>query len=225
MGVVALTLLSSPLMRALSQWVLASFASPFGIVLLAALDATLFFSFPLGIDAVVIILSARMRERAWIVPLLATLGSALGALLTFWMGKRIGDTGLERYVPSRRLARLKARLKTRGAVALALVNLIPPPFPFTLFVLVAGALDVGKGTFFGTLAFTRLIRFGLEAYLATRFGRRILGWLDSGPFQMVVLVCLVLAVILTAISIVRLVRQAHAFPLSVPSGQAGTRLD
>src|SRR6185295_9753396 len=111
-----------------------------GVVVLAALDSTLFFSLPFGIDAVVIILAARMRGTWWMVPLLATIGSVAGAALTFWMGEKIGEKGLERWIPAKRLERVRARIHTRGAIALAVVDLIPPPFPFTPFVLAAGAL-------------------------------------------------------------------------------------
>ena len=82
--------------RSLSRWLVGLFASPLGVFVLAALDSTLFFSLPFGIDAVVIILAARMRDRAWIVPLCATAGSLAGAALTFWMGVKIGEKGLER---------------------------------------------------------------------------------------------------------------------------------
>jgi len=72
-------------MRALTHWIVATFASPAGIVVLAALDSTLFFSLPFGIDAAVVILAAELRGSAWAVPLLATAGSVGGAGLTYWM--------------------------------------------------------------------------------------------------------------------------------------------
>src|SRR4051794_35488463 len=124
-------------MRALTKWILSLFVSPIGIVVFAALDSTLFFNLPLGIDAAVIILSARMRNLAWVVPLLATCGSVAGAWVTFWMGGKIGENGLDRYVSTRRLERMRRKIRDSGAIALAVLDLIPPPFPFTLFVLAA----------------------------------------------------------------------------------------
>ncbi len=147
-------------MRSFSIWLVAFFTSPAGIIVLAALDSTLFFSLPFGIDAAVIILAAQLRTFAWIVPLLATAGSVVGAWLTFWMGMKIGDKELERYVAPKRLQRIRAKIQTRGAVALAVLDLIPPPFPFTPFVLAAGALEVKTSTFFVTLTLCRLLRFG-----------------------------------------------------------------
>src|ERR1700704_2120365 len=106
-------------MRALSKWVLGLFSSPLGVVALAFLDSTLFFSLPFGIDAAVIILAARLKTLWWIVPLLATAGSVAGAALTFWMGVKIGERGLDRWVDERRLDRIHRRIRSSGAIALA----------------------------------------------------------------------------------------------------------
>jgi membrane protein YqaA with SNARE-associated domain len=192
--------------RAFSKWILGLFASPIGVVALAFLDSTLFFSLPFGIDAAVIILAARLRDRWWVVPLLATLGSVVGAALTFWMGIKIGEQGLDRYVPPKRLKQIRGRIHKRGAIALALLDLIPPPFPFTPFVLAAGALKVTARLFFLTLAVARLFRFGLEAALALVYGRRIIAWLDSERFQDIALVFIVVAIGLALMSTVRLAR-------------------
>jgi membrane protein YqaA with SNARE-associated domain len=193
-------------MRALSHWIIILCASPVGVVVLAALDSTLFFSLPFGIDAAVIILAARLRELWWIVPLLATAGSVAGAALTFWMGVKIGEQGLERWVPRKRLMRIRARVREQGAVALAVLDLIPPPFPFTPFVLAAGALEVKPRTFFITLAACRILRFGLEAALALVYGRRIMTWLDSDLFHDVAMFFIAIAVLLTVVSLVQVVR-------------------
>jgi membrane protein YqaA with SNARE-associated domain len=197
-------------MRAFSTWIVTLFASPIGVVVLAALDSTLFFSLPFGIDACVIILAARLREYWWLVPLLATAGSVVGAALTFWMGVKIGEKGLDRWVPDeRRLNRIRCRVREKGAIALAVLDLIPPPFPFTPFVLAAGALEVDPRTFFGMLIVCRICRFGLEAVLALRYGRGILGWLDSDIFHEIVAFFIVVAVVLTTLSIVKLVRSTR----------------
>jgi len=59
-------------MRTFSRWIIVLCASPAGVIVLAALDSTLFFSLPFGIDAAVILLAARLRDMWWIVPLIAT---------------------------------------------------------------------------------------------------------------------------------------------------------
>jgi membrane protein YqaA with SNARE-associated domain len=193
----------------LGQWVINTFASPAGIFVLAAIDSTLFFSLPFGLDAAIIILSARSDTLAWTVPLIATTGSVLGAILTFWMGRKIGDAGLERFVSPKRLERIRGRLKNSGAIALGIVCMIPPPFPFTPFVLAAGALEVRPALFFSTMVVTRLLRFGVEAALAMRYGRQILSWLESDLFHNIIVGLVAVAVTLTGWSIYNLVRSSR----------------
>lgn len=190
-------------MRGFSAWLVDLFANPAGILILAALDSTMFFFFPLGIDAIVIIVSARMRSGAWIVPLLATAGSVAGAALTYWMGAKIGDAGLERYAPPRRLAMVRQRLKNSGAIGLAVLDLIPPPFPFTVFVLAAGALEVRQWMFLLTLTVCRLLRFGLETVLAIVYGPRLLVWLESDNVQTALTLVILAAVAISIVSVLK----------------------
>ena len=190
------------------------FLTWWGAYLIAALDASLVFFLPFGVDAVVIFLAARDRELAWIYPLLATAGSMTGAAGTFWIGRKIGEVGLERVVPARRLERLQCRVRETGAVAMAVPALMPPPFPLTPFVLTCGALRVSPWRFFTTFAVVRLLRFGAEAALAVAFGRRILQVLRSDTFQGVVIGFIALALLGTMVSAVLLWRSTrHPAPV------------
>jgi membrane protein YqaA with SNARE-associated domain len=193
-------------MRSWTTWIFHLFLSPVGVTVLAALDSTLFFSFPFGIDAAVIILAARNRDVAWTIPLLAVIGSVAGAALTFWMGGVIGEKGLDRYIPPKRLRQVRRRIRETGAIALAILDLIPPPFPFTPFVLAAGALEVDAKLFFVTLVVCRALRFGLEALLAVWYGRSIIRWLESDLFYDIVAFCMLAAIAGSIITIVRLAR-------------------
>jgi membrane protein YqaA with SNARE-associated domain len=176
------------------------FLTWWGAYLLALLDATMVFFLPLGVDALVIYLSARHGMFFWIYPLLATAGSLTGAAVTYWIGKKGGELGLERFVPAHRLERLRSRVQKQGAVAMAFAALLPPPFPLTPFVLTCGALEVDRRIFFSTFALMRLIRFGGEAALARRYGRGVLRLLESDQFQAVVFTFIAVAVIGTIVS-------------------------
>jgi membrane protein YqaA with SNARE-associated domain len=176
------------------------FLTWWGAFLMAALDTTLLFFLPFGIDALIIYLAARDPERFWMYPLLATAGSMVGAALTYSIGRAIGDVGLKRIIPERRLARLQKRVSNSGAIALALPALLPPPFPLTPFILTCGALSVNRWRFFGTFASVRLLRFGTEALLARVYGRGILNVLQAEWFQVVVIGFAVVAVVGTIVS-------------------------
>jgi membrane protein YqaA with SNARE-associated domain len=185
------------------------FLSWWGAFLIAALDSSMLFFLPFGVDAVVIYLAARDETLFWMYPILATAGSVLGAAVTFWIGKKAGDVGLERYVPQRRLERIRRRVRDSGAVAMAVPALLPPPFPLTPFILTCGALDVNPWRFFATFATVRMLRFGAEAVLARIYGRGILRVLQSDTFQMVIAGFIVIAVVGSIVSLVMLWRSSH----------------
>ena len=182
------------------------FLSTGGLFVLALAESTVFFWFPFGVDAAVILLVARNVERAWLYPVIATAGSIIGTAATLWMGQKIGEIGIARYVPERRLKAVKAKVKKKGA-AIALLGIIPPPFPFTAFVLASGALKVKIARFLVALTVVRLARFGIEAWLAARFGRLAIRWLNSDAMQYTVGGIMVLALGGTAVMLYGLVRQ------------------
>jgi membrane protein YqaA with SNARE-associated domain len=204
-------------MRGLT-WLLNAFLSPAGLLVLGVLDGSIFVATPFALDAALIVLVARDREMFWLYPLMATIGGTAGTALTFWMGRKLGEAGLERYVARQRLDRTLARVKETGAVAVALLDLIPPPFPFTPFVLVAGALDLSVTRFLIAVGAVKLLRFGLEAALALVYGREILSWIESDTAKEIASAIAVLIVALLAFSIVKVWRQRR--PRGQPPSQS-----
>ena len=163
----------------------------------------------MGIDFVVIILTARQPELFWLHASLATAGSIAGASVTFWLGWQLGEHGLSRLVNPSRLKRIQHRVSTGATISIAALSMIPPPFPFTAFVLTSGALRVNGWRFLSTLAAARFARFLIEALLAARYGRRILTWMESPAFEMTVAVLIALAVIGTIASAIAVVRSTR----------------
>jgi membrane protein YqaA with SNARE-associated domain len=182
------------------------FLTWWGLILLGALDASLFVFMPFGTDAVVIYMCARDRELFWLYPLLTTAGSIVGAAVTYRIGAKIGDDGLARFVSKRALERLRQRMKDIGAVTMGLSAMLPPPFPLTAFILMSGALKVPMTRFLLIFATARLVRFGSEALLARRFGTSLLQMFESDAVQAVALGLVVIAVAGTVIAIVRVWR-------------------
>lgn len=205
-------------MRFLSRFAFGIFLSAGGLFILAALDSTIFFFFPFGIDAAVIVLTVRHHGFALAYPILATAGSVAGTIITFWMGRKIGEAGLERYVPKRRLESVMKSVRRKGATTLALFAVVPPPFPFTAVVLAAGALEVDPLRFLGLTAGVRLVRFGAEAVLAAHYGRSVLRWMNSDIVLDVVTGIIVLAAVGSVMSLFAL-RRRSATPYSASRPQ------
>jgi membrane protein YqaA with SNARE-associated domain len=160
-------------------WLLSIVFSIPGMLLLAALDSTPFFKLPLGIDTAVIVVSSAHPRSFLLIGVSAAVASLAGAAVTFHIGKRVGEFGLGRFMSEERANSVKQRVHSSGAVTLALLDLVPPPFPFTACILAAGALQVNRTRFFVTLLFGRFLRFGVESVLAVTYGPQIIAWLAS----------------------------------------------
>jgi membrane protein YqaA with SNARE-associated domain len=197
-------------MRALFYSLLGYFLTPAGLVVMGALDSSLVFFLPLGIDFAVIVLAARKPELFWLYAVLATAGSLIGAAITFWIGSKVGEHGLTRLMPPARLRRVQRRVGEHAGAGVAALAIIPPPFPFTAFVLASGALGANRWSFFTTLAGARIARFMVEGGLAARYGRRILVWMTSPVFEAVVGTLIVLAIAGTIVSAIAVYRGSRA---------------
>jgi membrane protein YqaA with SNARE-associated domain len=182
------------------------FLTPIGLPVMAALDSSIIFFLPFGLDLVLILMSARKPELAWLYPLLATAGGVVGASLTFWIGRKIGEHGVERFTDPRRLEQVKRRIETKAAVSTGVLALVPPPFPFTAFILVSGALDVSFRSFIIAFAVARLVRASLVSWLATIYGKQIAAWMKTDAFEVIVGLFILMALAGTAYSAWRVIR-------------------
>ena len=186
-----------------------SFFTWWGVFVLAALDSSVFLFAPMGPDALVVYLSARDAHLFWLYALMTTAGSALGAAFTYWMGRKVGEAELARFVRPRQLERVKQRVKGTGAFAMALPAALPPPFPLTAFMLTCGALELPWARLFTLFAGTRVIRFGLEALLARRYGSAVLRLVESRTVQIALGVIVVGVVVGSIIAILPMWRRAR----------------
>jgi len=196
-------------MRRLFFSVLGYFLTPAGLVVMGALDSSMVFFLPLGIDFVVILLTARKPDLFWLYAILATIGSCIGAAGTFWIGRKVGEHGLSKLVKASRLARVQERIGKTAAVTIASLAIIPPPFPFTAFVLTSGASHVNPWVFFTTLATVRALRFLVEGALAAHYGRALLAWMQSPTFKIVVGIMAGVAIVGTIVSAIAVYRSTR----------------
>lgn len=175
-----------------------TFLSPWGLLALSVLDSSIFFVTPLAIDLAVILASAHDGDRFWLYALIATAGSLAGIAATYWIGRHLGEPGLKKVLSEPQLARAKRHVRKKGAIAMGLLAIVPPPFPLTPLVVASGALEVQASVFFTAAAAARAVRFGAESLLARRYGSRIAGWLESPLFEVLVGLLIAIAVLGTA---------------------------
>lgn len=139
-----------------------------GLLAISFLDSA---AIPLagGPDAVILLLAWTRPAMALWIALAATVGSTLGNMVLYGIGRKGGEKALARFHPDR-VARMEQKMRNYGAWLVMAAVMAPPPFPTKLVVLAAGVLRVGKARFAVSAFLGRLVRYGLIAYLAARFG-------------------------------------------------------
>ncbi len=164
-----------------------------GLVLLGVLDSSFLFM-PLGNDLLIVALTVRSHRMLPIYAVLATAGSVLGCLLVDWVSRKRGEEGLERMASGRRLQYVKKKVKDRAGLALAFAALMPPPFPFTLFLAASSALQYPRKKLLGVIAASRLLRFLIVGSLAIAFGEEILRLAKTQTVQIAVISLVVVSI-------------------------------
>ncbi|MBC7931597.1 MAG: DedA family protein [Rubrivivax sp.] len=143
---------------------------PLGLFAIAMLDSALI-PLPGGPDAVMILLSTGRPAWMPLYALAATVGSVAGCLILYYISRRAGRRALEKFPPSKQ-ARVKELVDRYDVLSVLVASLLPPPFPFKLFVITAGVFRLSVLRFAVAVAVGRAFRFLLEGFLAVRYGER-----------------------------------------------------
>jgi membrane protein YqaA with SNARE-associated domain len=150
----------------LSHW-LVSFG-PLGLLAIAFLDS-LFIPMPGGVDAVLLLLAASRPSWVLIYVAAATIGSTAGCVGLYRISQRAGHRALARFSESKQ-KRVKNLIDRYDVLSVLVASLLPPPFPFKLFVVSAGVFRLNLLRFTVAVAAGRTFRYLLEGYLAARYG-------------------------------------------------------
>ena len=129
-------------------------------------------------DLLLIHLTSQHPERAVLYAVASTFGSVAGAYLIYGLA-RGGAKFLWRRASSASVSRAHDWLERNEFATMLVAALLPPPAPFKVFLITAGALRVNAARFGLALAIGRGLRFGAEAYLGARFGAQAEAYLKA----------------------------------------------
>ena len=141
-----------------------------GLFAVALLDSSLV-PMPGGADALTILLSGRFPARWPLYAATAALGSTAGCVILYYISRRAGRGALSRF-GERKQARVRELIERYDVLTVLVASVLPPPFPFKLFVVTAGVFRFPVLRFAVAIAAGRAFRFGLEAYLAANHGEQ-----------------------------------------------------
>jgi membrane protein YqaA with SNARE-associated domain len=146
---------------------IATFGAP-GLFVLCLLDST-FVPLPSSADALLIFLSIENPHLIFLYVFLAVLGSTLGCLILYYISRRAGRRALSKFSPAKQ-QRVKAWIDKYDMLSVMVACMLPPPFPLKLFVITAGVFRFSVTRFTVAIVIGRILRFGLLAYFAIRYG-------------------------------------------------------
>jgi membrane protein YqaA with SNARE-associated domain len=140
----------------------------FGLFAVALLDST-FVPLPSSADALMILLSTTNPSWMVLYAFMATAGSAIGCWILYLISRRAGTRALNKFSEAKQ-RRVKHWIERYDAAAVLVATLLPPPFPFKLFVITAGVFRFSLLRFMIAIIVGRAFRFLLEGYFAVRYG-------------------------------------------------------
>ena len=157
----------------LEQYLLALLGQIGGMKLfvIAMFDSS-FLSLPEVNDVLIIALSIKNPSSMFYYCLMTTLGSIAGCLLLYGVGRRGGEILVRRKFSKERVEKVNRWYQKYGLLAVTIPSILPPPTPFKVFVLSAGAFQVSVGRFVLAITVGRGFRYFLEGFLAIQYGDR-----------------------------------------------------
>jgi uncharacterized membrane protein YdjX (TVP38/TMEM64 family) len=100
-------------------------------------------------------------------------GALVGGYGAYALGRKGGKEALEKKVSRRKAQRVYDTFGRYGFWSLFVLALMPPPFPYSPFVIAAGVLNYSRRRFFVAVGVARAIRYTALAYLGSRYHQQI----------------------------------------------------
>ncbi len=142
-----------------------------GIGGLAIIDSS---SIPMPIDALLIDYVVHDHRRFLVYCFMAAIGSAIGSLVPYYLGRAGGELFLLKRINRKRYEQLRDRFEKQEFMAIMIPAMMPPPMPVKLFELAAGVFEMKPLWFFSAIFVGKFVRFLIWAAITILYGPQIL---------------------------------------------------
>jgi membrane protein YqaA with SNARE-associated domain len=146
-----------------------------GLFVLAVCDSS-FLSLPEVNDLLLMYFSIQEPRLMLVYASFTTAGSVVGCLMLYTVGRKGGEAVLRRRLSGERMDRFRSGYARFGILAVVIPSLLPPPTPFKVFVLSAGAFGVPTGRFLVAVLIGRSLRYFGQGVLAVLYGEAAIAW-------------------------------------------------
>jgi membrane protein YqaA with SNARE-associated domain len=181
--------------------------APFCLALIAAADSS-FLSLIEVNDLLIVVLTVKHPENMLLYCAFTTVGSVAGCWLMFRLGQKGGEVFLTRRFAESQIRKVGDWQKKYGFLTLVASSILPPPTPFKLVVLTAGALKTPLRSFLFSMVLGRSCRYFTAGVLALLYGEMAWTYLQQHYFRGAFLA---VGVILAGVIIFMLARNSRFF--------------
>jgi len=150
--------------------VLLPFLAKFGIWGMGALALLDSSTLPVPMDAFLAISVWNDKPRFWLYCLFAAIGSAIGGLLPYGLGRAGGELFLLKHVNRERFDRMRIRFERQEFLAMMIPSMMPPPTPWKAFVFAAGVFEMPLVPFILAVFCGRMVRWLILSLLVLKLG-------------------------------------------------------
>ena len=209
--------LSPSLLQKLNLMMLAAL-KPLGVWGIAGLAVVDSAAIPMPLDALVIDYVANDHGRFLLYCFMAALGSAVGSLLPYYVGRAGGELFLLKRINRQRYERLRDRFERQEFLAIMIPAMLPPPMPVKLFEFAAGVFEMKPLGFFGAILAGKFVRFLVWSIITIYYGPAILRTITQAFHRHLGLVLSlvgVLVVLLAAYAIRKIFDRRRGVPLPI----------
>ena len=172
-----------------------------GVGAVAVLDSS---SIPVPMDLIVAGYAWSNPHRFYLYVLAAAIGSAIGGLAPYWLGRAGGEIFLMKRIDRARYEKMRNRFERQEFLALMIPSMMPPPTPWKVFVFAAGVFEMRVVNFMLAVFAGRVVRFTVLSLLTIRYGPQIVHDLTILMRQHMLAVLIALGVILVVLAVLAL---------------------
>ncbi len=151
-------------------WAILKPLGSWAVFAIAAIDSA-FFGFPL--DPVVAGYVYQDRRHFLLYVVMASAGSAAGCIILYVIGYLSGEVLLEKRISREKFDKIRSSFERHEFWALMFPSMVPPPFPFKVFVLAAAIFEMNFWHFLLAIFAGRMVRFLVLSMLVLRFGPQV----------------------------------------------------
>jgi membrane protein YqaA with SNARE-associated domain len=158
--------------HAFEEWLL-EFGS-WGLFIVSFLESSFF---PIPPDVLMIPMGIADPDRAFWYAFITTAGSVLGALLGWYIGKKVGRPILRYFIKEEKIVKVEQYFEKYGAMAILIAGFTP--IPYKVFTIFSGISRVRIPTLIIWSIIGRGARFFLEAAIIVALGDKAMPFIEE----------------------------------------------